>query len=67
MTVKDILINYLKKNKYDGLYYPGECHCIPYDLIPCGNDPSECKPGVKVPCTCGLKCDFDIGGRNEEV
>lgn len=44
MTVKDILKNWLKKHGYDGLCCSG-CGCRNDDLIPCGSDPSSCKPG----------------------
>ena len=44
MTVKEIVIEYLKANGYDGLCGE-ECGCAIDDLVPCDSDPSDCKPG----------------------
>lgn len=52
MTVKEIVEKYLKDNKYDGLYYPGECACSIEDgLMPCDGDSSECKSGIFGKCS----------------
>ena len=66
MTVKDIVILYLKEHGYDGLYNYGECGCKLDDLIPCDESCSICEPGYKVPCdpeTCRLgdDCPWHIG------
>lgn len=46
--VKEIISDYLKNNKYDGLFNPeGECACLSEDLQCCGEDFSECFPGIK--------------------
>lgn len=47
-TVKTILTEWLKENGCDGFCNDtDECGCFIDDLIPCGNDPSFCEPGVK--------------------
>jgi len=48
MTVRDIIMQYLQDNGYDGLFYPGECACVIDDLMPCEGDCGECEPGVLV-------------------
>jgi len=45
MTVKEILIKYLIEHEYDGLFSDGDCSCRNDDLIPCGGDCEDCKPG----------------------
>lgn len=51
MTVKEVLIEYLKKHGYDGLYCD-ECACLFDDLAPCcpENWITKCEPGYKQPC-----------------
>lgn len=46
MTVKEIVIEYLKKNGYDGLYND-DCGCALDDLIPCCDNIETCMAGVK--------------------
>lgn len=47
-TVRDIVIDYLKENGYDGLYNPDvECGCFINDLVPCCERFDECMPGMK--------------------
>ena len=46
MIVREILSEWLKEHHYDGLFFD-DCGCPLCDLIPCGNDPSLCEPGVK--------------------
>lgn len=48
MNCKEIIVKYLRDNGYDGLC-SDECGCGLDDLITCGEDPSECIPGYKVP------------------
>lgn len=46
--VKDVLIEYLKENHFDGLFNAdGDCACEICDLRPCDSDFSECFPGHK--------------------
>jgi len=49
MDIKEIVVKYLKDNKYDGLCHPDtECGCFNGDLFPC--DPHyncDCQPGYK--------------------
>ena len=48
MDVLDIVKDYLKNNKLDGLYSDGgECACELSDLQPCGENFSDCSPGIK--------------------
>jgi len=54
MTVKEIIVKYLKENGYDGLRHPdGECGCEINDLGPCDGTLDNCEPGYKVKCDCG--------------
>lgn len=49
LTVRDILIAYLRANGYDGL--AGEdCGCGVDDLAPCEGYPMGCVPAHEVPC-----------------
>lgn len=50
LTVKEIIINYLKRNRFDGLYHDSECGCKIDDLLHCGNECTECKPGNFINC-----------------
>ena len=48
MDVKDIIAKYLEENNLDGLASDcGECACELSDLQPCGENFSECHPGIK--------------------
>lgn len=51
MNVKEILLNWLLSNGYDGFYNDDlECGCHISDLIRCGACMAECIPGyMKVP------------------
>lgn len=60
MTVREILKNYLKENRYDGLQFDAECACVIEDLAPCGNSWEACEPGYLQPCDCG-EHDYHIG------
>jgi len=50
MTVKEILVKWLKDNGYDGLYYDDAdgCGCSIDNLIPCRQSCECCKPAYKV-------------------
>ena len=52
MNVRDVL-EYLKKNGFDGLFNDNECACDLADLCPCDSEIEECQPGHKKPCDCG--------------
>lgn len=59
--VRDIVAEYLKKHKFDGLYnISGVCACKLDDLIPCEGAQGECTVGYKVPCDCGGGCGWHI-------
>lgn len=72
MNCKDIIVEYLKTNGYDGLFSrDGECACKMDDLMPCEGYGSEisCEPGyIKyyTECTtiqsCGLECAGETDG-----
>jgi hypothetical protein len=52
ITVRDIVIEYLQKNNYEGIYNEEiECGCFIDDLVPCGGSCCECSPGVKMKMT----------------
>ena len=46
MTVKDIVIEYLRAHKFDGLFYTdGDCACKIDDLFPCQEGADKCEAG----------------------
>lgn len=60
MNVIDIVAEYLRDNKYDGLCLPEHgCACLIKDLAPCGEMSEKCRPGHReivdrhTPCECG--------------
>lgn len=62
MTIKEIVAGYLRINKYDGLYDPGECACKIDDLAPCECvNFNECRPGYLGPPDEELGWDYTIG------
>jgi hypothetical protein len=61
MDVFDITVEYLEKNKFDGLQSGcGECACKIGDLAPCGELRGDCEPGYLVASEC-REHDFHIG------
>lgn len=50
MCVKNILLEYLRKNEFSGLYAENaDCGCgTDDDFIACGSDFSGCKPGYRI-------------------
>jgi len=51
MTVKEIIVKYLKENGYDGLcHVDSECGCEISDLIPCSELNDSCETGYKKLC-----------------
>lgn len=56
MNVREILVEYLESNGFDGLVCSGECGCDISDLIPCENNQSACEPGYRIPDKTG---EFD--------
>lgn len=59
--VHDIVMEYLERHGFDGLYdLDGECACEIDDLAPCGEFSACCAAGYKYPCDCGDH-DFHIG------
>lgn len=59
-TVNDIVINWLKSFKFDGLYND-DCGCTIDEFAPCGNSCLTCKPGVSRKAEAGSEFDFIIG------
>lgn len=55
MAIKEIILDYLKKNNYDGLCNPDvECGCGIDDFMPCDNIDINCQPAYKKLCkNCG--------------
>jgi len=57
MNVKDIILDYLKKNNYYGLCFSDiRCVCSIDDFISCCEDFSQCEPIYKVICEQCNKC-----------
>jgi hypothetical protein len=46
MNVKEIVVQYLRENGYDGLFSYG-CGCAVDDLMPCCEDTSLCEAGFR--------------------
>jgi len=47
-TVKDILLDHLIKNNFEGLCHcESNCGCSIEDLLACGDDFSDCTPAYK--------------------
>ena len=64
MNVKEIVLDYLSKNGFEGLFDDsGECGCELSDLMPCGEGGSACEPGYKLPGN--EENDFLIGPKPE--
>lgn len=60
INVESIVVEYLKKNKFDGLCCD-QCGCEIDDLFPCSSEGTYgCEPGYKIPCDCGQGCSFHI-------
>ena len=59
ITVRDIVIEYLKAHKYGGLYNEaGKCGCPIEKLVPCEGGIEHCSPGHETHC--GGRCgDLD--------
>lgn len=68
-AVRNIVVDYLIKNGYEGLVEPdGECGCGLDDLFTCDSENIEgCQPGYKIPCNCGEGCNFHIVTVKPEV
>ncbi len=58
MEVRQIVEQWLRANKYDGLTTE-DCGCEVDDLMPCGEIISDCKAGYKVPCPGPEDCPTD--------
>ena len=44
----NIVTDYLKTHGYDGVCHPeSECGCFLDDLVPCGDNCMDCKPGYR--------------------
>lgn len=44
-SMRRIVREFLRENRYDGLVSPGNCSCMPEDLIPCGEPNGYCVAG----------------------
>lgn len=65
--VGDLIVEYLEKNGYHGLYNEfGECACLIKDLGACENISLDCLPGWMSPCDCG-EHDFHITNVQHEI
>ena len=48
MILKEIIVEYLVANGFDGLYLD-DCGCMSDDLMPCGEPSPRCSPGYLNP------------------
>lgn len=61
MTVKNIIVDWLRANGYDGLCDPpNECGCKLDDLIPCASPCDTCMAGYLAPSPEGIDATFWI-------
>ena len=69
MTVKEITIQYLKENGFDGLYADTccECACLVMDLMPCTEPGTDCRAGYKQTIDADSEVDFRIGPINDNL
>ncbi len=70
MDIKSIVKNYLRENKFDGLFSNHfDCGCEIDDLMPCDEAQPECEPGYKIPCSDNCpydgNCDWHIGPKTQ--
>jgi len=68
MKVEEIIVEYLDKNGYDGLFsQDGECACEKNDLAPCEHISLDCRVGYKTECDCEEEHDFHISAKKEKT
>ncbi len=61
MDVKEIIVEYLKANNYDGLVQiDAECGCELDDVFVCDYPSGHCEPGYKMECKCGEDCGWHM-------
>lgn len=62
-SFKDMVLAWLQKHGFDGLYNEEGCACRAADLMPCGSDPEDlldCIAGKYHPCeNCGFHISSD--------
>jgi len=56
MTIKEIVISYLKEHGFEGLCSE-DCGCDIDDLAPCESSMVECVPAMRVPCPGTDECE----------
>ncbi|OPZ47643.1 MAG: hypothetical protein BWY92_01731 [Firmicutes bacterium ADurb.BinA052] len=57
MNVIDMVAEYLRENKYDGLCLPEHgCACLLDDLAPCRAMSERCQPGRRLNVSAGTPC-----------
>ena len=66
MNVKEIVLDYLSKNSYEGLFNEDlDCGCPIDDFMPCWDGKyAECQPGYRLPGD--EENDFLIGPKPEQ-
>jgi len=63
MNVKQIVLDYLKENHFDGLCNPDvPCGCLCDDLVPCEGNIANCEPGRREDVDEHAVCDCDGQG-----
>ena len=65
MTVKEIVLGYLRQNGYGGLHYD-DCGCFDDDLMPCGDYCEHCEPAYKVKKHCDT-CQNDACESRDDI
>jgi len=65
LIVKDIVVEYLEKNGFDGLMHDNDCCCSTNNI--CDDMTSDCQPAYKIPCDCEDDCDFHMTRTKNET
>ena len=60
MTVREIVLKYLKGNGYDGLCNSENCSCDVDGLIRCSGNSENCEAGYKMKCKGCDEIDYCI-------
>lgn len=58
-NMRTIMVDWLIRHNYDGLWHDHDCACKVDDLMPCDEPLPECMPGHKILCPGHEFCEWD--------